>query len=304
MPAPDPDPLHRAPESREESESAESFADSIRARRWLLGTVVSSPDPVLAERLAQWFDFVWIDMEHSALTIRDAQVLAIATKAGGAASLVRVARPDSELLGAVLDAGVDGIVAPRVESGVDAARLVERMRYPPRGSRGFAPRRSTGGNAARNGPAQLSDVACIVQIETQEGLSCLSEIAGTDGVDALVVGTADLSFDLGRPLDMKSPPLVSAVGAVSDAAARSSKAWGVAIGEHPDWLLRLRAHGASLLVFSSDARIYAEAVERCTQKLHRVEHGTDVGPLEVHPVDASIRGDSSVERFSPGGRRA
>jgi 4-hydroxy-2-oxoheptanedioate aldolase len=247
----------------------EPFSYAVRARRWLLGTVVSSPDPVLGERIAQSFDFVWIDFEHSALGVREAQMLAIAAKAGGAAALVRVARWDSELLAAVLDAGVDGIVSPKLESARDAERLVDAMRYPPDGRRGFAPRRASGGMAMRR--AGPPDIACLVQIETRRGIANADAIAAVDGVDGLVVGTADLSFDLGSPLNLGSPELASAIAAVRDAAIRSQKAWGVAVGDLPVWADDLRADGASLLVFSSDARIYSEAVERCRERLQALE---------------------------------
>jgi 4-hydroxy-2-oxoheptanedioate aldolase len=228
----------------------------------LVGTVISSPDLVLAERIGQAFDFAWIDLEHSALTIRDAQQLAIAIKAGGGASLVRLPRSDTELIGAILDTGVDGIVGPRIESEAEARDLVQAARHPPAGSRGFAPRRSNQGLAA---PPE--DVACVVQIESARALARLDAIAETDGVDGLVVGTSDLSFDLGSPLDVSSEALESAVRETSEAASRHEKAWGVAIGDLPQWGHRLRTGGANMLVFSSDARIYADAIDHCVGRL-------------------------------------
>jgi 2-dehydro-3-deoxyglucarate aldolase/4-hydroxy-2-oxoheptanedioate aldolase len=237
---------------------------------WQIGTVISSADPVLAERIAQAFDFVWIDLEHSALSVRDAQVLAIAAKAGGARALVRLPRSDSELMGAVLDAGVDGIVAPKVDSAAQADRLVRAMRYPPDGTRGFAPRRATGGRATAGGlgPAR---VACVVQIEATEALGELDAIAATDGVDALVVGTADLSFDLGLPLDLNSAALTSAIEEVGRAATRSAKPWGVAVGAGMDWVEHLPNAGASFVVFASDAKLYAEAVDASAARLRALD---------------------------------
>src|SRR5437763_16259025 len=99
---------------------ADTLRESLRSGAALVGTVVSSPDPVLTERLAHELDFVWIDLEHSALGIRDAQLLAIAAKAGGAFALVRLPRHDSELVAAVLDMGIDGVIAPKVSSAADA----------------------------------------------------------------------------------------------------------------------------------------------------------------------------------------
>lgn len=259
-----------------------SFASALRGGRWLAGTVVSSPDLVLAERIAQAFDFIWIDLEHSALTVRDAQALAIAAKAGGAAALIRLPRPDTELLGAILDTGVDGIVAPRIESAADAKHLVEGIRYPPRGLRGFAPRRASGGRAALEGPAVGNTPVCLIQIESRPAIAQAAEIGAIDGVDGLIVGTADLSFDLGVPLDMTSNELAGAVQAVGLAAGEAGKPWGVAVGGLPEWASGLRQRGASLLVFASDARMYGESIERSSNQA-RALGDRDGQPRSIPP---------------------
>lgn len=238
--------------------------------RWAIGTVLSSPDPVLAERIAASFDFVWIDLEHSALTVRDAQTLVIAARAGGALSFVRLPRYDSEILGAVLDAGVDGVVAPKVESAAHAQALVARMSYPPAGTRGFAPRRASGGAAGQGAVAEPKRIACFAQIESGAAVGAVEAILATPGVDGIVVGTADLSLDLGCPLDMEARELVSAVEEVERAARRHDKPWGVAIGQVPAWVETLRGRGASMIVFSSDIRLYAEAGRSCAQRLREL----------------------------------
>jgi len=241
----------------------------MRARDPLIGTVLSSPDPVFAERVAQAFDFVWIDLEHSALSVRDALILAIAVKAGGASSLIRLPRFDSELLTAVLDTGVDGVVAPKIASSADAAHFARSVRYPPHGLRGFAPRRANGGNAAV-GSDPVSDVACIVQVETRAALEDVDAIAATPGVDGIVVGLADLSLDLGRPLDMEAAELVAAAEGVGAAAARRGVPWGLAAGTLPDWVRTTWATGADMLVFSSDLRLYGETIDAAARRLREL----------------------------------
>lgn len=232
----------------------------------LVGTVVSSPDPVLAERLASAFDFVWIDLEHSALSLGDAQLLAIAARAGGAYSLIRLPCFDSEALTAALDMGVDGVVAPKVASFHEAQWLAASVQYPPRGTRGFAPRRAQVTRSPSNGRLEAR-VAVVVQIETRVALANLDEIAATEGVDALVVGTNDLSLDLGHTLDVDSPELAEAVTRVGDAARHRSRAWGLAISSMPEWASAAFADGAGMFVFSSDTQLYTEAVERSAARV-------------------------------------
>jgi 4-hydroxy-2-oxoheptanedioate aldolase len=247
-----------------------SAADDLRAGRWIAGTVVSSPDPVLAERLASGFDLIWIDLEHSALSIRDAQMLVIAVQAAGAAALVRVSHSRSDLLGALLDAGVDGVVAPKIESAAEAADLVRRMQYPPTGDRGFAPRRATGRREVTGALDMGSRLICIAQIETQRAVVEAGEIAKVEGIDALVVGTADLSFDLGSPLDLQTQELQNAVQCVGKAALVSGKRWGVAIASVPLWVRALPTQGGSVLVYASDARIYGHAAKESSELVRAV----------------------------------
>jgi 2-keto-3-deoxy-L-rhamnonate aldolase RhmA len=223
----------------------------------LVGTVVSLPDVALAELTASLVDFVWIDLEHGALCAADVQPLAIAARAGGAASLVRIASAGDLALGAVLDAGVDGIVVPHVESPDEAERIVRRLRYPPRGSRGVAARRALGygvlavAGLDRAGPAP--DPVLIAQVESAAGVEAAQAIADVDGIDALVVGVADLTAGLGAEPD-------DAVAHVRSACEAAHIAFGVAGPDDPSRLAELAGDRPGLLVLGADVRIYARAL--------------------------------------------
>src|SRR4051812_24873549 len=131
---------HRA---RDGTVRCPSGGPGIGSRGVKLGTVLTLPDVALAELTASPVDFVWIDFEHGALDRRDVQPPAIAARSAGAESLVRLASAADPVVGAVLDAGADGVVIPRVEQAQEAERVVHRLRYPPRGSRGVAARRAS-----------------------------------------------------------------------------------------------------------------------------------------------------------------
>jgi 2-keto-3-deoxy-L-rhamnonate aldolase RhmA len=238
-----------------------SFASRLRAREALIGTVISLPDAALAELAAAPFDFVWIDLEHGALGIRELQDLAIAVRAAGCAALVRLPRSDTDRLPAILDAGVDGVVAPRVDTRAEAEALVARLRYPPAGTRGFGPRRA--GDYGRARPfwtSEAADPALLVQIESVEGVESISEIVGVNGVDGAVVGCADLSFALGKPLELDCPELRTAVARVRQASSAADVAFGVAASANADAFADLAA-GATFVVYSTDMRIYAAGID-------------------------------------------
>jgi 4-hydroxy-2-oxoheptanedioate aldolase len=240
------------------------FSTRLRARATLLGTVLTLPGVLLAELLAEPLDFVWIDLEHGALDAGDVPPLAVAARAAGCASLVRLA--SSDRVPAILDAGVDGIVAPRVESPAQARRLADRLRHPPRGSRGFAARRASG-----YGRAAAADPLLFAQIESAAGVEAVEEIAAVDGVDALVVGCADLALALDGTLEPASPRVREAIASVQDAAEAAGIASGVAGPDDPGLLHELAGDRSTLLVCAADVRIYARAVDELVERLRARE---------------------------------
>jgi 2-keto-3-deoxy-L-rhamnonate aldolase RhmA len=261
--------IFRGREMGIEDGASAGLAGRIRRREPLLGTVVSVPDAALAELLCERFDFVWIDLEHGQLGPREAQVMAIAARAAGCAALVRLPRPGSELIPALLDAGVDGVVAPRVEDAATAELLVEQLRYPPSGSRGVAPRRASSYGRVPDPWRVGGGPACVVQIESAAAVGNAAAIAAVDGVDALVVGCSDLSLDLGVPGELDSPPVLEAVRRVERSAADASVACGVAAPRATPALAALVARGSTIFVYSSDVRIYATAVDDAVADLSR-----------------------------------
>jgi 4-hydroxy-2-oxoheptanedioate aldolase len=207
-----------------------------------VGTVLSVPGAFYAELLARHFDFAWIDLEHGALGPAEMQDAVIGVQAAGTSALVRI--PIDASFSPSLDAGADGIVVPRVRTARGAEAIVRRLRHAPEGVRGFGPRRLAVW-------PRTEQPACVIQIEDLAGVHASVEIARVEGVDALVVGMADLSFELGEPLVLDAPPLCSAVDAVRSAAAAA----GIPFGLAGLPLEAAAVAAADLVVISSDVRL-------------------------------------------------
>lgn len=239
-----------------------AFRERALAGERLLGTVVACHDLALAEIAAARLDFLWIDLEHSPLAIRDVQDLCIAARAAGCPTIVRVGHPASDLVTVLLDVGVNGVIAPRVEDPTVAAAFAASLRYPPHGTRGFAPRRATGYGLDHAGSSTADDAPlCLIQIESARAVERAEEIGRVEGVDALIVGPNDLALDLGVDQDLTTPELLAAIDAVHVAAARAGVVHGVAAGGPPDVVARTLGDTATLLAYSADVRIYAQAID-------------------------------------------
>ena len=223
----------------------------------LTGTFLTLPGATSAELLAEPFDLVLIDLEHGALGPLEAQEMILGAQAAGVFALVRLPADAYGLMTAVLDAGADGVVLADVADAATAQRAVERMSHPPDGMRGWGPRRLT--LRQRGEGRRPPRPALWVQIESTEGVENAAMIASIPGVDVMLVGTADLSFSVGTPLDTTTSEVRAGVAAVRVAAEAAGVVFGVA-GALDAAPAEIRA-GASVLVHSTDARLCADAVD-------------------------------------------
>jgi 4-hydroxy-2-oxoheptanedioate aldolase len=232
-----------------------------------LGIFVAEASPALAESLASRFDVLAVDLEHGALDL--GEVLRLLTAAQSSAAVwVRVPSVRSERLAALLDAGVDAIVAPSVEAPDEAAELVARLRYPPAGRRGLGLRRAGDhGRTPRFWDTPAARVGAVVQVETGLGVERAAAIAATEGLDGVLVGCSDLSMSLGQPGRLDAAELRQAVAEVEAAARAAGVAFGIAGGgADPAELLALAPNPVDFLLYSVDTRVYAEAVDRVAER--------------------------------------
>jgi 2-keto-3-deoxy-L-rhamnonate aldolase RhmA len=232
--------------------SQAGFRGRLLSGERLVGTLVTLPGSAFAELVASWFDYVCVDLEHAALGAGELQDAVVGAQASGAAALARVPL-ERGLLTPALDCGVDGVVAPMVEDDATAAEYAARMRYPSEGTRGFGPRRG-----ARR-PAATPTL--IAQIETAAGVEAAPAIARVDGVDALLVGTSDLSFDLGVPFALDDERLRACVAEVRDSARAAGCAFGIAGALEPGRLGSELERDASLLAIATDMALCSAAFE-------------------------------------------
>lgn len=165
-----------------------------------LGTfVIEYPVPATLHALGMvGFDFVVIDMEHSAIDFATLEGLIAAGQAAGLATLVRPWGEDCGLIGKILDLGANGVMMPHVESPERARAIVEQTRFAPVGSRGFSPLARY--DCLEEPLRQLNDATfVIVQIEGTRGIANAAQIAAIAGIDAVFVGPYDLALSLGVP---------------------------------------------------------------------------------------------------------
>lgn len=202
----------------------------------VFGCFLRYPDAGLAELLAlQGLDFVVFDAEHGTLTPHACEHLVRAVEIHGVTPAVRVEENRAATIARYLDAGVLGCHVPGVESREDAAAAVRAIKFRPQGDRGLAASRASGFGARDGYAAYIAEAnretQVVVHVESVAGVAAVEEIAAVDGVDVLLVGTLDLSHDLGCAGEVEHPDVVAAVERVAAAAAASGKALGAVTGD-------------------------------------------------------------------------
>ncbi len=231
----------------------------------VLGAAVGTGSPLAAQILAlAGFDYVMIDDQHG-LWDPTAIVAAFQTiQLAGAVPMARVRKNDFATIGAMLDRGAMGVVAPLVNSVKDARAAAYAMRYPPRGGRSFGPYgcRSYGADYADWIDDQLF---LAVQIESREAVEQVDEIMAVEGIDGCWIGPNDLGrsmgLDLTKAADVEAHQ--AAITRTLEACKAAGKIPGIAFGPTKE----LMAQGFLFLTPGSDVGFLSEGSRELLQML-------------------------------------
>jgi 2-keto-3-deoxy-L-rhamnonate aldolase RhmA len=211
------------------------------------------------------FDFAFIDMEHNTMGVDTAAQIAVACHDAGVTPIVRVPGYEHYLATRLLDAGAMGIVFPHVDGADHARKLVDSCKYPPIGHRslggpmaqlGFRPYSRTESSAAVN-----REVLLIMMLETPDAIDSADAIAAVPGVDVLLIGTNDLTLEMGISGKYDDPRVVQAYETVLAACQRHGKHLGMGgIYDHPS-MERYIKLGARFILGGSDVTFLMAAAQ-------------------------------------------
>ena len=191
---------------------------------------------------AAGFDWLFLDLEHGSMSIETACEISVASQDSGIAPIVRVPYGELAMATRVLDGGALGVVIPHVDTAEEAREIADRLRYPPRGHR------SVGGGQAQfdyeamplgEMTAKSDDNTLItVMIETPKAVENAEAIAAVPGIDCLLIGSSDLSMEMGIPGQNGHDKVRAAADTVIAACSKHGK-WPGMGGAYSEELLSL-----------------------------------------------------------------
>jgi 4-hydroxy-2-oxoheptanedioate aldolase len=224
----------------------------IERKKVLIGCSIESFSANYAEMAGMLgFDLVWGDLEHMSGSPHHVESFCIGAKAGGALPIIRIPFAERTHVLRALDAGARLLSIPMVETEETSRRIVEYGKYKPVGNRGFASStrglRYGIGHPLENTEWANRETHLFPQIETMDALRRCKQIIGVDGISGGVIGPADLSFSMGKPLKYDDPEMIEAVRrAVSEICALNKIA--IAVTNHPGLLKAAFESGAQACI--------------------------------------------------------
>ncbi|MBC8167170.1 MAG: aldolase [Bryobacteraceae bacterium] len=219
---------------------------------------------------AAGFHWAFVDTEHGNFDLETVQDICRVSSLVGFCPIVRVPDLQYHLTARALDCGAEGIVFPRVESPELLERAVSWTKFPPVGVRGFG----LTAMAVNYEQATMPQIAAhanentmvVVQIETMRAVEACDELLSVPGIDAVLIGPADLSFSVGVPGEFQHPKMVDAMEKILESCNRH----GIAPGTQTRTLQLARfwrERGMRFLGCSSETAMMLERAQEITAAL-------------------------------------
>lgn len=210
------------------------------------------------------YQWLFLDLEHGATSLQTASEICTAALSAGIVPFVRVPENASAWIGRALDGGAVGVVVPHIESASDARLAVAAARYPPAGERSLSGLLPQFGYRALPASEQMQKGNALTFlvgiIETKAAVAAIDEIAAVPGMDALQVGTSDLSVSLGVPGELGHPLVQDAVKRTIQACRREHKTPIVGGAYRPEWLQLYVGMGIRMLLAGNDLSLFIAAL--------------------------------------------
>jgi 2-dehydro-3-deoxyglucarate aldolase len=243
-------------------------------RELVFGAWMSFSHPSIAEIFSSGdFDFLAIDMEHTTISLEQAQRIIAASQSFGVPCLPRPVSHSNDWIKPLLDSGADGIIAPLVNSRELSINLKDLIKYPPMGKRSFGVNRAHGYGKDFDGYLERwnENSVYIAQIENIEGLRNIDEILDTENLDGVMIGPYDMSGSLGVPGQTQHPLVLEAERTIIEACVRANKSCGTQLAQFNPTNVKLAINkGYTFIIASSDLFILNDWTQDASKTIRQV----------------------------------
>jgi 2-keto-3-deoxy-L-rhamnonate aldolase RhmA len=228
----------------------------LRNRERVFGGWVSYTDPSITETFAKaGFDFIAIDMEHTTISLEQANRIITSCHAEGTTCLPRPVSHSNDIVKPLLEAGADGMIIQMVETEDEVRRLIEITKFPPVGRRSYGVNRAHGyGFDFEPYITDWNDSSTLIlQVESITGVENIDKLLSFPEVDGVMIGPYDISGSLGVPGQINHPKVREAARLVVEACARHGKSCCTQVSQvTPEAVQDVFNQGYTFVILGSD----------------------------------------------------
>ena len=208
--------------------------NKLRNRERLFAGWISYAHPSITETFARaGFDFIAIDMEHSTISIEQAQRIIAASQSEGVPCLPRPVSHSNDYIKPLLESGADGMLVQMVNTPEEIEAIIADIKYPPVGNRSYGVNRAHayGFDFDEYIKNWNETSSFIIQVESITAVNNIDKLLAFDEIDGVMVGPYDISGSLGVPGQTTHPLVIEASKKVIDACERFGKSCGTQVAD-------------------------------------------------------------------------
>jgi 2-keto-3-deoxy-L-rhamnonate aldolase RhmA len=211
---------------------------------------------------SEGWDYIILDTEHNDYDYETLGNFSLVSKYEDMDLYVRVPDKLYHQMAQMLDIGAEGLILPQVKTGTETQHIIESTKYAPMGKRGVSI--STTVTLFRDYDIKEytewanRELMTIIQIESEEGVNNVEQIVATKGVDAVMIGPADLSHDMGISGQLHHPRMEEAFRQIIKQCNKHNVAPGVHLTNMAvvdKWV----NEGMRFITYSYDSKFFKDA---------------------------------------------
>ena len=234
--------------------------------------ILKSPQAVALCASEGW-DYIILDTEHNDYDYETLGNFSLTAKYENIGLFVRVPDKLYHQMAQMLDIGAEGLILPQVKTAEEARHIIESVKYAPMGKRGVSV--STTATLFREYSTDEylewanRELMTIVQIESEEGVNNAEKIISTPGIDAIMIGPADLSHDMGISGQLHHPRIEEVFREIINQCNKYGVAPGIHLSNMQD-VHKWTKEGMRFITYSYDTKFIKDAYKDALQNLRGI----------------------------------
>lgn len=240
--------------------TGKELKEAMQRTERIYSTLITVTDPKWIDTFkSMGLDFVFIDMEHIPINLRDVSTLCHQFSSMDTAPVVRIPDPDPYKACVALDAGATGILAPYIETEDQVRNLIGAVKYKP--LKGQKLEQFLIGETRLEDKLldylndKNQDNVLFINIESLSAVENLDKLLSFPELDGIIIGPHDLSCSLGIPEEYENPLFLETVDRIIKIAVKHKKSVGYhkgyAAGD-TEQMIQWAEQGMNILIHEGD----------------------------------------------------